>query len=427
MGWNNKNKLAAMAMFPAMVITMAGARADVSYEVSAGVSTSDNITRVAVNEVDETLAEVGLLLGWEEHSRRIDGLASVDLSYVEYLENTYDSEVLGTATGDVTFGIVPERFTWEVQDTFGQSQTDPFSPVTPETLENINYFSTGPDLILNFGQVMSAQLFGRYSNTDYEDSPLDAERMAYGVALGRQMSERSRVALNLVADESTFDEPLATDYQRRNAYLSYDLTEGGRSTIAARVGYNWLEMDGQDETGGALFQLNLTRQVTASSTLTLSVDHSFSDAGEMLNDTGGSTEITSSSDPFENSDASLEWRFDRHRTSIGVSAGFTERRYETQTAIDSDRWDFTVDLGRMIRPTLRLSLAGTFTTEEFVNTGQESDDLMLNLGLDWRFGRRLGLRVGYELYERNSEGMYEENRFVLMFTFHGDRERPAIQ
>src|SRR5262245_43085776 len=62
MGWNNKTELAATAL--SLALTISAARADVSYELSAGVSTSDNITRVAVNEVDETLADVGLLLGW---------------------------------------------------------------------------------------------------------------------------------------------------------------------------------------------------------------------------------------------------------------------------------------------------------------------------------------------------------------------------
>jgi hypothetical protein len=426
MSSENKKKLAASAL----LLAMASARADVSYELEAGVSSSDNIRRVDTGEIDETLAEIGLVLDWSEHSRRIDGTANVDLSYVDYTQDTYDSEVLGHATGDVTFGIVPERFTWQVQDTFGQSQTDPFSVVTPESRENINYFTTGPDFILHFGQAMSAQLFGRFSNTDYEDSPLDADRTSAGVAVGRQMSQRSRIALNLTGDETAFDEPTSTDYERRNAFLSYDLTEGGRTTMNLQAGYSWLEMDGADANGGALFNLDITRQLTAASSLTLTAGHEFSDSGELLNQSGGGshTEITSSSDPFETTDASLEWRFDKHRTSLGLYGGYSQRRYETQTDIDSDRLDFSLDLGRQMRPTLRASLTATYATEDFVNVGLEADDFTLTLGVDWRFGRRLGMRVGYERYQRtasNNVGEYAENRAYLFFTFTGNRAPPS--
>jgi hypothetical protein len=401
------------------------AHAEVAYEVEAGVGASDNITRVATDEIDETLASLGLTLDWQEQSRRINGTTLIDLSYVEYLDDTYDSEVLGTASADITFGIVPERFTWLVSDEFGQSQTDPFAPVTPETRENINYFTTGPDFILRFGQAMVARVFGRYSITDYEDSPLDADRVTFGMAIGRDFSARSRAALNLVSDSSSFDDAVNTDYERRSAYLSYDLTGTGRTTINSRLGYSWLELDGADETGGPLFGLDLTRQLTEASQLTLSAVHEFSDAGEMLGDAGqGSTEITSSSDPFESSEISLGWRFDKHRTSFGLTTSYSQRRYETQASIDSDRTNFSLDLGRRLRPTLRLGLVASLTNEEFVNTAVDSDEWLAGLTLDWQFGRHMGLRLRVDHNERSATegaGDYEENRAFLSFTFIGNR------
>ncbi len=419
MNRENNNRL-ALAL--AGVLGSLAAHAEVGYEIEAGVGSSDNITRVDTGEIDETLASAGLTLDWQEQTQRINGTALVDLSYVEYLDDTYDSEVLGTASADVTFGIVPDRFTWQVRDEFGQSQTDPFSPVTPETRENINYFTTGPDFILRFGNATSARLFGRYSLTDYEDSPFDADRVTYGLALGRELSASSRVALNLVSDSSDFDNEANTDYDRRSAYLSYDLTGEGRTTINSRVGYSWLELDGAEETGGLLFGLDLTRQLTASSQLLLSAAHEFSDAGEIAGE--GSTEITSSSDPFENSDFSLGWNFDRNRTSFGLSAAYAERRYETQLVLDSDRTDFSLDIGRRMRPTLRLSLTASLTNEDFVNTGIDSDEWMAGLRLDWQMGRHAGLRLRLEHTERTASGGggdFAENRVFLSFTFTGDR------
>jgi hypothetical protein len=403
------------------------AQADVAYEVSTGVGHSDNISRVEEGAIDESLASVGLMVDWEERTRHLSGDALVNLSYVEYLEDTYDGEVLGTATGNVDFGIVPERFHWLVEDTFGQARTDPFEPVTPDNRENINYFSTGPELRLRFGQSMTANLYGRYSDTRYEDSPLDAERVSVGAAFGRDLSERSNVALNFSADESTFDEAATRGYQRRSAFASYELGTGGRTTVNAELGYSWLEMDGEDEEdGGLLVDLSVTRELTASTSLTVSAGQNFSDAGEALDSAGGGgmTEITASADPFESTEASAEWQFTRRRTSIGLGVAFEERSYETQSQFDSKSIYYRADFARQLRSTLRFETHATLVSEDFEN-GVESDTLSLDALLDWQFGRRVGLQFRLERSDRSSSmgtGEFTENRAYLGFTFRGSRQ-----
>ncbi len=421
---NKKNAIvAALALLGA-----SAAHAQVTYEVAAGLGHSDNISRVEEGEIDETLASIGIDLQWEEKTRRLEGDALVDLSYVEYLDDTYDGEIVGTAEANFDFGILPERFHWVLQDSFGQAQADPFTPVTPGTRENINYFTTGPDFYLRFGQAMNAQLFGRYSDTRYETSPLDAQRTTLGLAVGRDLSTRSRAALNFVADDSRFDAEGMTDYERRSAFLSYDLDGGGRTIIHSRVGYSWLEMDGGDEDGGLLLDLSIARDLTSSSTVELALSQEFSDAGEALTDVtgggGGTSQITASADPFESSEVSLSWSFNRHRTSLGARASYNERKYETQTDFDSERIYYSLSAGRILRPTLRFNLIATYATEDFVNADTETDDWTVGMTLDWDFGRNLGLRVRAERTGRSSAtpgGDYLENRAFLEFTYSGDR------
>ena len=83
-----------------MAVLLSGAaQAEVQAMAEAGVGYSDNIVRAAVDEVGETIGTVGLQLDWLERTRRIDGEATVDLNYFEYLDNTFESEVEGTANG----------------------------------------------------------------------------------------------------------------------------------------------------------------------------------------------------------------------------------------------------------------------------------------------------------------------------------------
>jgi hypothetical protein len=413
------------------LLAASAARADIAYEASAGIGHSDNITRVDEGKVEENLADIGLRLDWLETARRLNGEARVDLSYVEYLEGTYDGEVLGQANVNVDFGIIPERFHWMLDESFGQAQTDPFAPVTPETRENVNYFMTGPDLRMRFGGVMSGRVFGRYSSTNYQESPYDAERVSFGASIGRELSQRSRVDLNFVTDSSTFDSPDANEYERRAVFASYELDTGGRTTMHAQVGYNWLEMDAGDEDGGLMLDLSLVRELTPSSTLTVTAEQSFSDVGEGLDASGGgSSNIVATSDPFELTELSVEWAFFRRRTGFGLSASYEERVYETQTAFDSEITSFVAYASRQLRPTLLLSLNARLMDEDFSSSGMESEELTAEVVLDWRFGRRVGLRLRYSHVSRDTTspgiaGEFEENRAYLGFTFSGENRPPS--
>jgi hypothetical protein len=422
MGRDN-NKLLALGFVGLLGASFA--HAQVGYEVSTGIGHSDNINRVEEGAIDETLASAGLVLDWTKTSRRISGDAQVNVSYVEYLEDTYEGEVLGSAAGNLNLRIVPERFHWLFEDTFGQARTDPFEPVTPDNRENVNYFTTGPDFMLRFGPSLSARFFGRYSDTHYEESPLDAQRTSYGASLGREMSERSRVAINVSADESEFEDGGTAGYERRSAFASYELGVGGRTTMNTRLGYSWLQMDGADEDGGLMVDIAVTRQLTPSSVLSFSAGKNFSDAGESLSASGGSgmSEITASADPFESTEAALEWRFQRRRTGFGLGVTYDERSYETQSLFNSKSIYYRADVSRQLRPTLRLSVHATLSNEKFDN-GLESDDKTADLMLDWRFGRRIGLQFRVERSERSSSsgtGNYDENRAYLGLTFRGDR------
>lgn len=405
-----------------MLLSVSPAWADLNYGIEAGVGYSDNIARVDVDETDETIGTLGLNLRWTERTRRIDGDATVDLSYFEYLDNTFDSEVLGTANGLLVLGIVPERFTWFFQDSFGQAQSDPFAPSTPETRENLNYFTTGPTLNFNFGSNTSLRLTGRYSATTYERSPLDAERTSVGAALARQLSASSEVAFNVVEESIDFDAPASTDYDRRNAFLSYEL-DGARTDITAEAGYTWLERDepGSEDTGGSLLNLSVIREISASSNLHLSLGTQLTDAGEALRgslESGavGGADITASPDPFENRNVSLAWNFSRNRTDFSLGASWNEDRYEEQTQFDRTRMSYEAQFTRRLSPNLDFGLLATMGEEDFDSAGLDSEEVTAGASLTWRPGRTIGFRLTADRYDRNTSngtGEYVENRYFL--------------
>ena len=119
--------------------------ADLGWSVTAGVANSDNANRVETGKVDDT----------------------------------YDSDFVASGTASLVFGIVPERFLWTIEDTFGQLTISQFEPVTPENRQNANFFSTDPDVFLRLGSQTDRQIGGRYAASTCEESDtVDDTRVA---------------------------------------------------------------------------------------------------------------------------------------------------------------------------------------------------------------------------------------------------------
>lgn len=431
MGHMRRKWVAAPAAAGVMALVVgAPARADISASAEAGVGYSDNITRVAEDESSETIGTLGLDLLWQERTRRLRGDATADLSYYEYMDNTFDSEIVGTANGTLAFGIVPETLNWIVQDSFGQAQSDPFAASTPATRENLNYFTTGPDLTVRLGSTGFGRLLGRWSTTTYEDSPLDADRTTAGIAIGRRPSSRSELSLNAVTESVDFDDAQNTDFDRDSVFVGWELN-ASRTTLDANVGYTWIERDGSDKEGSALISINVTRELTASSDLRFTISQQLGDAGDSLRTqlTGGvvggaSGQITATSDPFENRLISAEWTYQRGRTGFLLGGSYSKDEYETATQFDRKRSDITAGISRRMASALTLDLRATLESEKFVSTGQENDQFRIGATLNWRAWRRLGVRFLVEHYDRNGDSDggintdFVENRAFLTFAYY---------
>lgn len=428
MGHMRRKWVAAPAAAGVMALIVGGpARAEINASAEAGIGYSDNIRRVAEDETSETIGTMGLDLLWQERTRRLRGDATVDLSYYEYVDNTFDSELVGTANGSLALGIVPETLNWVVQDSFGQAQFDPFAASTPETRENLNYFSTGPDLTVRLGSTGFGRLFGRWSSTNYETSPLDAERTSAGAAVGRRASPRSELSLNAVTESIDFDNPLNRDYDRDSVFVGWRLN-ASRTTIDANLGYTWLDRDGGDKQGNALVSINIARELTAASTLRMTLSQQLGDAGDSLRAQltgnvvgGGAGQITATSDPFKNQLVSLDWSYTRGRTSFSLGASHSQDDYEVASQFNRKRNDVTAGLSRRIASSLTLDLRATLEKEKFTNADQENEEFRVGATLNWRAWRTLGMRLLVERYDRDASGGtsdFVENRAFLTLAYY---------
>lgn len=406
--------------------------AEVTYTVEAGAGNSDNITRVEDDEVSETMATAGVTLEWHEARPRLIADVSADANYVEYLDDTYDGEIVGGLDGTLDFSVIPERLRWIVQDSFGQESTDPFSPQTPETRENVNYFTTGPSLEFLLGRQL-ARVFATYSLTEYERSSFDSERAVGGVSVGRGTPGGRGFSFNAVTEQVSFKDEGATDFDRHSAYANYSI-EGARTEISAEAGYTWLELESGEKSGDPRLQIQLARELSSSSMLRLRAGTQLTDSSEALRSSfasgsaAGGGAVSSASDPFRNRFGSLGWDFNRHRTSMSLGIDWSDDTYETAATLNRNRVTYDANIGRQLTSRLSIGLNASYMDEEFEVTGLTSQSLAYGGTVDWQLGPTMGLRLAIDHFERETDdgvGEYGENRLFLTFVYRSGTARRA--
>ncbi|MES1263873.1 MAG: hypothetical protein ABUL69_05920, partial [Peristeroidobacter soli] len=167
-GWGVTRAVAAALLMARFAD--AGA-AGFGYEFTAGAGQSDNVARTEDNEQDETIASAGLRLSLDERSNRVAANLVGDFAFYDYLDDTFDSELIGSFVGNSTVTLIEDRLKWLVSDDFGQVLNDPLSPATPGNREHLNYFSTGLEGAFGAGSRNELSLGVHYSLASYEESP----------------------------------------------------------------------------------------------------------------------------------------------------------------------------------------------------------------------------------------------------------------
>ncbi len=399
--------------------------------LTGGGSWSDNIGRVALDEEEGTIGRAGVEIGYEQRSRRIETDIDLNAAYEHYFDDTYDDDVIGGVDASLNLGIVPERLLWVFQENFGQITSDPFAASTPENREDINYFTTGPDLLLSFGSATSLRLSGRYSDVNYEFQNVDNQQYGASLSLARRLSGTATLSFNVEGTRFEFDDPVANDdYDRYQAFVRYDV-EGSRTRLTVDAGYTSLDID-EETSDGLLARLSLVRQLSPASALTVTAGTQFSDAGDMFRsgqDNLGvsldSSSIVGTSDPFESNFGSLAYDFNRNRTAFGFSATYSKEQYETATTLDRDLTTYAAYFSRQLSRAVSARVFLQLEQEEFDVSGFEDEELGGGAYLDWRLGRTLSLRLQYDRFDRDSTDPtteYTENR-VSLFAIWSPMER----
>jgi len=425
-----KNSFAAR-LLPATAVALCaalGARAEVQYSFDGGVGSSDNITRVAEDEVDETIASLGGQLSWLHESPRLYADVLGDIAYLDYLDDTYDSEVTGNFVGALTLHAIPDRLDWVFNDNFGQARRDPLAAVTPGNRENINLFSTGPDFVMGLGVPnLQARLSARYANVAYETSNFDSDRYGGLLTVERTMSSSAVLSAHAALTQvRPKDEAAAgSEYDMNEYYLGYSL-DAARTSLSVDAGVTQVDRDGEKD-DGFLLRLNLVRHLSDRATINFGAGREHSDSGQSLRFLQGiegidadASSLNTNPQPFVSEYANFGWNALGRRTRVNVSAAWMDQEYLDQPVQDRQELTVSGGIARDLGPTLTLGFDGNYLSEDFKNTPGDYDEMTLSVSLAWRIGRLLNIDILFDRVERSGDGPnadFAENRAWLMLRY----------
>jgi hypothetical protein len=398
--------------------------ADLSGRIGAGLIETDNVERFATGAMSATIEEVTSDLALHEQTRRIDADVISNLQYLRYANQFYSNEVLGNFIGNGKFAFVPGEAEWLVQDNFGQQQLNPGSPVTPTNLENINYFSTGPNLLIPMGPQLKAQLSALYSRVTYQTSDLNSNRSDASVGLVHPLSTTSDISLRAATEKVRYNDTAANpDFSTQEGYLHYD-TLGGRSKMSLDLGYDYVT-GLSTRSGGTLVRADVSREISASSRLELSAGQDLSDTGNLLRQlqssngvavNAGSVSLQRSNDPFTNRYASLAWKFERNRTAFTFDVARYQELHVDNSSFNQTRYQADVSLRRTLSPMLTAAVGATYARATFNDSVDNFRDVTALAALEWRFARRLDVRAEYDRFDHTGDvegNKYIENRIAV--------------
>jgi hypothetical protein len=415
-----------------------------TYGVDVGVAETDNVNLAPSDKVSQTMAVADVDFALKEQTRLIEAAAKGNFQYLDYLQGAFGNQLVGRFDGDLHVALIPERLTWVVQDDFGQSALDPFTPTTPNNLENVNYFSTGPDLALRLGPTGFFNASARYARTSYQTSPFNSNRLQGSLGLGWLLSARSTVSVNADTERVLFaNTALNTDFDRTNAFVRYSL-QGARTDLSVDLGATRVTQ-ADNPTNGSLIKVDASRKLSSAATLKLSLGRDLTDASSSFSglQSGaigvvGTAPAAVTANSFTTNYASLEWDYNRFRTQFGVSGHYEKDNYSSEPGLDVRRGGLEGRAEHLLSRSFTGELVGRWYKTDYLNAvaaqvggSPNFDDELIAGVLTWRHGRALEikLRLEHDARVTSTDGFgYKDNRVFLTVGYRpGPGTGPAVE
>ena len=394
-----------------------------SAAVFGGLGYSDNVGRTDVGEITTAYYEVGSLIDWSRQSVRADGFLTTDLSFREFEDDSFDSQLFGDLDAELNFFLLPDVLQWSFEDQFGQARRDDLLTAAPDNRQNINNFATGPTLSLPIGRKVLFDLSARKAWRNFEEAAQsDSTSLDVRADIGRAVAPNKRIGVYVIDRAIEFKDIAGSEISITSVVANYQ-AESARGSLALDVGVDRVDT-GVLEDEGLRFAFVLRREFGAYSSFSISAGRRVSDSGGILGDSIASVidrvdQIRAINDAFTRTNFSATFGVERSRTKLTASLAWIEDEFENLSENDSERYQVDLKASRTLAARTMLDVGFVFLRRDFNTPGDRDDEWRLSLGFTNTLSTRLQLRFGYDLRKRSATNArdFEENSYAIRVSY----------
>jgi Putative beta-barrel porin 2 len=413
-----------MALVPSAPVWSAG---NLSLDAGLTEQYTDNSNLTATNPQSDLISTPRFGLAYTRQSAKTDANINFQISRDIYRRETQQNQTFPSLNALANWRIVPERFTWTLNDFASQNQIDVQNAPTTDNTQNVNAFITGPDGFFHFGSSNTLQLGARFADTRFEVTNENSTRVTGYARWLYSSSPRTMLSANYDASGVRFQDPANPDFDRHDLFFQVR-TKRVRSEFVFDVGETLIDQQGISTEPEPLFRFSGNRRLTAKSTVGLAIAQIQADSGSNLFRVGlappglapgGS--VANTPDIFTDRSLNVFYTNTGRRTSATVSVFARDQDYKS-TPSDQSSWGTTFNLNRRVTPRLTASLSASYTDTDYSqNVPALTDrDTAVGINFSYSLGRWLALSAGIAWRNRNSTDPaqdYTETRGILGITY----------
>ena len=410
-------------------------------EIDAGLLYTDNVF-LTPNGTGDTLALLGLVADTARQGPRVDFRLSSDIALVKYFSGDFQTRPFGYLDGEMLFKIVPGFFNWQFRDTFNQWQLNQTSAPTPDNLEAINFFQTGPNFTWQPTLRTSIVLDGVYSWVkSSSESPayinIDNHRYGGDLNISRAFTSTTSAFVKGSYDDVKFvDTTINNDFTQEQVQggLSYSdprtlasisggyarVHETVNTTVDSIIGPRQEAM--KETHGGSIWQLELSRLISPVQRVSLHAEQIITDAAGLFQYNldqpvpASQSFQLSNGQPFTQRDYGVSWRFQENRTALQLDLTSNEQTYTQQRNLDQKGKIVSALLSRQLSPVLTGDLGASYQHQDYYAGSYSQNTVNAIVSVRWQLGQRFGLRFIYAHTTVSPNG-YDNNQIGVVASY----------
>lgn len=396
------------ALLTAMMAVCTPASAlQVNGTVGADLRYTDNAAFTPSNESSDTIFTTTLGGTVSEDQGAITGNATASLSYLDYLDNTFDNQTYLQLDAAAAWEQIANVLRWDVNDYFSQAAVNNLTADVPTNKEDINVFNLAAQFTMRPADRHTVTITPSFDDFYYETSDNDNQQV--GVAAGWSYQLRPTVAVSLnggVRDVSYDNNALGADHTVTSVSVGTTILRA-RSEYTASVGASKVDRDVGNDSDGLIASLAALYRLSAHSTLNANLSSDITDTSNVYLATsldpnaGNFGNIQTSNDVLRNSLARLAYT--RAGSSVNFSTWVELRKLDYKTTPNDRKvQEYGASLGYNLSPRLTASVLGTYIETEEQNLALTDRYYEAGGQLGYALSRKLSARAGIRFQNRDN-------------------------